>query len=62
MDAPVLADTRALAEELNLRAELLPPWYDVDTAAELARLAAHLRDAPPEVAPRTRAALAEVAW
>ena len=61
----VLADTLALAEELRLRAELLPPWYDVDTAAELVRLAAQLRAAPPDVAPHTRAALhalAEVAW
>lgn len=58
----VLADTMALAEELGLRTELLPPWYDVDTAAELARLAANLCDASIDVAPRTRAALAEVAW
>ena len=42
---------------LGLRAELLPQWYDVDTAAELARLAECLRAAPPEVAPHTRAFL-----
>jgi glycosyltransferase A (GT-A) superfamily protein (DUF2064 family) len=54
----VLADTLALADELGLRVELLPPWYDVDTAAELARLAASLRAAPPDVAPQTRAFLA----
>ena len=53
----VLADTLALARALGLRAELLPQWYDVDTAAELARLAECLRVAPPEVAPHTRAFL-----
>jgi glycosyltransferase A (GT-A) superfamily protein (DUF2064 family) len=53
----LLADTLALARELGQRAELLPPWYDVDTAADLRRLAAALRDAPPNVAPRTRAFL-----
>jgi hypothetical protein len=54
----VLADTLALARELGLRAELLPLWYDVDTSAELRRLAEGLLDAPPEVAPCTRAFLA----
>lgn len=58
----VLADTLALARALHLRAELLPPWYDVDTAAELAQLAASLRAAPPTVAPRTRAFLASRRW
>ena len=41
----------------GLRAELLPPWYDIDTVAELRRLARDLRAAPPAVAPRTRAFL-----
>ena len=53
----VLADTLALAAVDGLRAELLPAWYDVDEAADLARLARELADAPPEVAPRTRAFL-----
>jgi uncharacterized protein len=53
----VLADTLALACALGLRVELLPTWYDVDTVAELRRLAAALRAAPPDVAARTRAFL-----
>jgi len=50
----VLADTLALAAEDGLQVELLPAWYDVDEAADLARLACELADAPLEVAPRTR--------
>jgi glycosyltransferase A (GT-A) superfamily protein (DUF2064 family) len=53
----VLADTLALADALGLRVELLPAWYDVDTVAELRRLAAALRAAPPNIAPHTRAFL-----
>jgi rSAM/selenodomain-associated transferase 1 len=51
----VLADTLALARALGLRVELLPEWYDVDTGAELRRLAVALRLSPPDVAPHTRA-------
>ena len=36
--ANVLADTLALAEELQLRVALLPIWYDVDTIVDLNRL------------------------
>jgi glycosyltransferase A (GT-A) superfamily protein (DUF2064 family) len=53
----VLADTLALAAEEGLRVELLPAWYDIDEAADLARLAGELADAPPDVAPHTRAFL-----
>jgi rSAM/selenodomain-associated transferase 1 len=53
----VLTDTLALAAEEGLRDELLPAWYDVDAAADLARLTRELAAAPPEVAPRTRAFL-----
>ena len=53
----VLADTLALAAEEGLRVELLPAWYDVDEAVDLARLARELADAPPEVATHTRALL-----
>jgi rSAM/selenodomain-associated transferase 1 len=53
----VLADTLALAAEEGLRVELLPAWYDVDEAADLARLTRELADGPAEVAPRTRAFL-----
>jgi glycosyltransferase A (GT-A) superfamily protein (DUF2064 family) len=55
----VTRDTLALADELGLRVALLPQWYDIDTAADLARLRAELRAAAPEVAPRTRAFLME---
>jgi glycosyltransferase A (GT-A) superfamily protein (DUF2064 family) len=55
----VLADTLALAAEERSRIELLPAWYDVDEAADLARLTRELADAPPEVAPRTRTFLSQ---
>lgn len=51
----VLRDTLAVAAGLGLRAALLPPWYDIDTAADLARLAAD-----PAPLAHTRAALAAV--
>lgn len=61
MSTPSVArDTLALAAELGLRTALLPPWYDIDTSADLARLARELRAAPPEVCPATRAFLASL--
>ncbi|RME76519.1 MAG: glycosyltransferase [Chloroflexi bacterium] len=54
----VLADTLALAAAEGLRVHLLPPWYDVDDAPSLHRLARELVDAPPETAPHTRRYLA----
>ena len=53
----VVRDTLALAEQLGLQVALLPTWYDVDTVAELDRLRAELRDAPPHAARYTRAFL-----
>lgn len=53
----VVRDTIALAAELGLHVQLLPPWYDVDTAAELARLRAELDILPLERARHTRALL-----
>jgi rSAM/selenodomain-associated transferase 1 len=50
----VMADTMALAAEEGLAVELLPEWYDVDTADTLARIAEELADAPAEIAPHTR--------
>jgi rSAM/selenodomain-associated transferase 1 len=50
----VLRDTLAVAGELALRTALLPPWYDVDTAAELQRLRAELQVAGAGTAPHTR--------
>jgi len=55
----VVRDTLALAEQLGLLVTLLPPWYDVDTVAELARLRAELRDAPTHMARHTRAFLTQ---
>ncbi len=39
----VLADTLAIADKENLTVSLLPAWYDVDSAAELARIQAELQ-------------------
>ena len=50
----VMADTIALAAEEGLAVELLPEWYDVDTAETLARIGEDLADAPADVAPHTR--------
>lgn len=49
----VADDTLAQAEAAGLRVELLPTWYDVDTPAELERLAAELADAGGERAAAT---------
>lgn len=51
----VLRDSLAIAAELGLKVELLPIWYDVDTAAELERLRGELRHLPPAIAAHTRA-------
>ena len=40
----VVRDTLALARAENLRAALLPEWYDVDTASELEQLRAQLQN------------------
>ncbi len=53
----VLRDTLALAATAGLRAVLLPPWYDIDVADDLRRLAAELAASPPEGAHHTRAFL-----
>ena len=53
----VVRDTLALAAELGLRVALLPTWYDVDTAAELARLRAELTHSAEQTARHTRAFL-----
>ncbi len=56
----VAADTMALARAEGLRLKLLPKWYDVDDGDSLARLVTELSNAPGEVAPHTRAFLANV--
>jgi uncharacterized protein len=45
------------ARGLKLEVALMEPWYDIDDAADLVRLTAELRNAPPR-APRTAAWLA----
>lgn len=57
--AGVLAATLDRAAAADLAVTLLPPWYDVDAAADLGRLRADLA-ADPAVAPRTRAVLARL--
>jgi uncharacterized protein len=57
----VLRDTLALAEQENLRAVLLPTWYDVDTVQELQRLQADLDTSAHDRAQHTRAMLSCVA-
>ena len=44
---------------IDCHTPLLPIWYDVDDAESFARLWADLRLAAPNIAPRTRAFLAE---
>lgn len=55
----VLSRTVARARALGLRVHFLPAWYDVDTPADLERLAAHLAALPPSRPgyPRRTAAL-----
>jgi len=53
----VLRDTLALAATAGLRAILLLPWYDVDVAGDLRRLAAELAASPAGGAHHTRAFL-----
>jgi rSAM/selenodomain-associated transferase 1 len=46
----VLSDTLTIAAEEGMRVDLLPEWYDVDSAADLKRLSAELA-AHPDRAP-----------
>lgn len=54
----VVAQTLECAGRLGLTVARLPPWYDVDTPADLDRLRAELAVRPIGIAPRTRAFLA----
>ncbi len=56
----VLRDTLAIADEEGTRIDLLPEWYDVDSARDLDRLTAELAS-HPERAPATVRFLA-TAW
>jgi len=56
----VLAQTLARAGALGLTVHQTPPWYDLDTPADLRRLARDLKAVPPgseDHCPATRAAL-----
>ena len=50
----VTAQTLAIAESLGLSVALLPPWYDVDTGADLDRLERELAALPAQSLPHTR--------
>jgi hypothetical protein len=50
----VTAQTLTQAEAMGLSVALLPPWYDVDTAADLDRLRTELATLPAEALPHTR--------
>ena len=54
----VTAQTLDRAETLELSIALLPPWYDVDTPADLDRLQTELAILPAEALPHTRRFLA----
>jgi glycosyltransferase A (GT-A) superfamily protein (DUF2064 family) len=58
--AGVLRTTFARAIALGLRTRLLPWWYDIDEASDLALLRHHLARLPGTVAPSTRRVLAVV--
>lgn len=55
--AHVLADTLAIADRLQLQVKTLPVCFDVDTIADLRRLASELEHLPNSVAAYTRAFL-----
>ena len=57
--AQVAAQTVTKAEAMGLRVAQLPPWYDVDTVADLARLQVELRTLPDRAVPHTRRVLNE---
>ena len=56
----VLRETLALAEEQNLRAACLDPWYDIDTPNDLRRLVEELPSLPQHTAVRTRRFLSQM--
>lgn len=52
--AQVMPQTLQKAAQLGLSVHLLPPWYDVDTAADVERLRAELATLPPDKLTHTR--------
>ncbi|HET6567654.1 MAG TPA: TIGR04282 family arsenosugar biosynthesis glycosyltransferase [Rhodothermales bacterium] len=57
----VFADTMERIEQTRADVTILPAWYDVDTAADLDRLASDLQDVHIH-APNTRAVLARLGY
>ena len=56
----VFEDTMARARGAGLETAVLPPWYDVDTPEDLARIARDLESGPSGLAPHTRDVLKAV--
>ena len=54
----VLSESLERVKELGLRAALTPPWYDVDTPADVLRLMNELDTLAPDRLPHTRRFLA----
>lgn len=57
--AQVLPETVRRARSLGLTVTTVPPWFDIDTADDLARLRASLATAPEDTARHTRRFLTE---
>jgi glycosyltransferase A (GT-A) superfamily protein (DUF2064 family) len=56
----VTDDTLARARELGLTVAQLPPWYDVDTPADLERIRSDLGSIPGDALPHTRRFFAQL--
>jgi rSAM/selenodomain-associated transferase 1 len=53
----VLSQTLKKCENMELKVDLLPPWYDIDTAADIERLHKELGTLPTHTLSHTRALL-----
>jgi rSAM/selenodomain-associated transferase 1 len=57
----VLSQTLTKIKVLGLEAELLPPWFDVDTAADIERIRSENAKLPPDLLVHTRRFLTDFA-
>jgi rSAM/selenodomain-associated transferase 1 len=57
----VLSQTLTKIKVLGLEAELLPPWFDVDNAADIERIRSELAKLPPDLLVHTRRFLTDFA-